>query len=150
MALSAFTGNQTQMIQELKNTPVTMVGFKSRNEITRTDFDSIMLPAAVELIQRTSKLNFLLVLDAEFESFVVGAWLKEAMIRLNHMSKWNRVAVITNTKVINSFSNPLVRVVPGEFRGFNQNELQEAIAWVSEKSIVESDQVDQLFNGNLI
>ncbi len=137
-------------MQSIKNTPVTMVGFKSRNEITRNDFDSIMLPAVVELIQRTSKLNFLLVLDAEFESFAVGAWLKEAMIRLHYMSKWNRVAVITNTQVIKSFSNPIVKAVPGEFRGFNQNELQEAIAWVSERTIRESGHVDQLLDGNLI
>jgi len=132
------------MVKKLKNSSVTMVGFTAPGEITKNDFEFIMLPAIVELVQRTNQLNFLLVLDAEFENFQMGAWLKEAMTRLNYMAKWNRVAVITNTRVIDSFSDLFKDITPGEFRGFNQNELQQATEWVRGQPVIGYEQVLQL------
>lgn len=129
------------MIEELKDTPNTMVGFRATGDITKEDFDQIVLPAVAELVKRTDKLNYLLVLDTAIKNFTIGAWLKDAMLGLNNLGKWNRAAIVTDSDGINAFTGFFSKVVPGEFRGFNHHELDEAIKWVGEQHGVTPVQV---------
>lgn len=122
------------MIEELKNTPNTMVGFRVTGNITKKDFDHIVLPAVAELVSRTDKLNYLLVLVAQEANVIIGAWLKTAMHDLNTSEKWNRAAIVSDSNGIKAFEEDFSKVVPGEFRGFGHEELQEAIKWVGEQS----------------
>ena len=131
------------MIEELKNTPNTMVGFVVRDEVTKEDFDRVVLPAVHELVQRTDKLNYLLVVDTSLKNFTIGAWLKDAMLGLNNINKWNRTAIVTDSVGIQWFTELFSKVVPGEFRGFNHNELKNAIQWVGEQNGITEKQVFQ-------
>ncbi|NOT73342.1 MAG: STAS/SEC14 domain-containing protein [Cyclobacteriaceae bacterium] len=131
------------MIEELKDTPNTMVGFKASGEITKEDFDKIVLPAVAELVQRTGKLNYLLELDTKLSNFTLGAWLKDAMLGLNNLTNWNRAAIVTDSEKIKTFTEVFSKIVPGEFRGFPHDELDEAIKWVGEQSGTSPKQVFQ-------
>lgn len=122
------------MIQELKDTPNTMVGFRAVGEITKEDFDKVVLPAVAELVKRIDKLNYLLILDTPIKEFTFGAWMSDAMLGLNHMTKWNRVAIISDSSSILSFTEIFSKVMPGEFRGYEPSQLQEAINWVGEQN----------------
>lgn len=131
------------MIKELKDTPNTMVGFVVSDEVTKEDFNKVMLPAVSELVQRTDKLNYLLVVDTPLKNFVIGAWLQEAMLGLNNIGKWNRAAIVTDKKGIKRFTELFRKVVLGEFKGFNHSELDKAINWVGEQSGLKEKQVFQ-------
>jgi hypothetical protein len=129
------------MIEELKNTPNTMVAFRATGQITKEDFDHVILPAVAELVKRTDKLNYLLVVDTALKNFTIGAWLKDAMLGLNQLGKWNRAAIITDSEGIKSFTGIFSKVVPGEFRGFSHDQLDEAIKWVGEQDGINPVQV---------
>jgi hypothetical protein len=124
------------MIQELKDTPNTMVAFHATHAVTKEDFDKVVLPAVAELIKRTDKLNYLLILDMSLRNFTFGAWMKDAMLGLNNLNKWNRAAIVSDSYGIKSFADIFSNVVPGEFRGFSHDELDEAIRWVGEEKVV--------------
>ena len=100
------------MIEELKDTPNTMVGFRATGDITKEDFDHVVLPAVAELVKRTDKLNYLLVLDTAIKNFTIGVWLKDAMLGLNNLGKWNRGAIVTDSEGINAFTGLFSQVVP--------------------------------------
>jgi hypothetical protein len=119
------------MITELKNVPNTIVGFRASDSVTKEDFDKTVLPAVAELVQRTGKLNYLMVLDTPLANFSIGAWLEDAMLGLNHLDKWNRAAIVAHSEGIKSFTDFFSKVVPGEFKGYNFDELDAAIFWVS-------------------
>lgn len=131
------------MITELKDTPNTMVAFRATHDVTKEDFDKIVLPAVDELVQRTDKLNYLLVVDTQLKNFTIGAWMRDAMLGLNNINKWNRAAIVTDTEGIKSFTGIFSKVVPGEFRGFTHDELDEAINWVGEQGGFSNKQVFQ-------
>ena len=118
------------MIQELKDTPNTMVGFVATSHVTKEDFDRVVLPAVAELVQRTDKLNYLLVIDRPHINLAIVAWLTDAMLQLNNIDKWDRAAVVYDTKGINSFTELFGKSSTGDFKGFNYNQLDEAIRWV--------------------
>lgn len=121
------------MIQELKDTPNTMVGFMATHDVTKEDFDKIVLPAVAELVKRTDKLNYLFVLETPLKNFTIGAWMTDAMFTLNNINKWNRAAIVTDAEGVKAFTKIFSKVMPGEFRGFNHDELNQAIKWVGEQ-----------------
>lgn len=131
------------MIKELKDTPNTMVGFIASDEVTQAEFDKVILPAVQELVQRTDKLNYLLVVDTPLKNFTIGAWMRDAMLGLNNINKWNRAAIVTDVEGIKWFTELFSKVVPGEFKGFNHNELDRAINWVGEQNGIKEKQVFQ-------
>jgi hypothetical protein len=131
------------MIQTLKDTPNTMIGFVVAHEATKEDFDRVVLPAVYELVNRTDKLNYLFVLETPPKNFMIGGWMKEAMLELNNSNKWNRAAIVTDTEGVKSFTVLFNTEMPGEFKGFNQDELNEAIRWVGEQDENSPKQVFQ-------
>ena len=122
------------MIHHLKNLPSNVVGFQSTGEITETDFTETVIPKVKELIDKTDKLNYLLVLDTSIKNFTIGAWMKDVMMGIKNLTKWNRVAIVSDEEAIRNFTNFFSYLMPGEFKGFKHKDLHEAIDWVSEKS----------------
>lgn len=119
------------MITQIKDIPNTMVGFRASGEVTKEDFDQVLLPAVAELVQRTDELNYMLVLDTPLKNFTFGAWIKDALLGLNNLTKWNRCAIVSDSENINSFTNMFGKVMPGEFKGFKPEQMDMAIAWTS-------------------
>lgn len=111
-----------------------MVAFRATGEVTKEDFDQIVLPAVAELVQRTDKLNYLLVLDTPLKNFTLSAWIKDALLGLNNLTKWNRCAIVSDSDGINSFTNLFGMAMPGEFKGYKPEQLDEAINWVSKET----------------
>lgn len=122
------------MIHFLENLPSNIVGFKATGEITEADFTETVMPKVKALIDKTDQLNYLLVLDTSIKNFTIGAWLKDVMMGIKHLTKWNRAAIVTDVEAIRNFTDFFSYLMPGEFKGFEHKDLQEAIDWVAEKS----------------
>ncbi|MBL7829536.1 MAG: STAS/SEC14 domain-containing protein [Saprospiraceae bacterium] len=126
--------NQFDMIEHLENLPLNIVGFKAVGEITEKDFTDTIIPKVKALIDKTDQLNYLLVLETSLKNFTIGAWMKDAMMGLQHLSKWNKAAIVSDVEAIRKFTNLFSYLMPGEYRGFEHKDLQQAIDWVSEKN----------------
>jgi hypothetical protein len=122
------------MIDYIQDLPSNIVGFKAIGEITEKDFTETVMPKVKALIDKTDKLNCLLVLETSLKNFTVGAWMKDAMMGIKHITKWNRAAIVSDVEAIRSFTDIFSYLIPGEFKGFEHKDLQQAIDWVSEKN----------------
>lgn len=80
------------MIHYLPNLPANIVGFKATGEITEKDFTETVMPKVKALIEKTDTLNYLLVLDTPLKNFTLGACMKDAMMGIKHLTKWNKAA----------------------------------------------------------
>lgn len=121
------------MIQVIENLPSNMVGFKATGEVTEVDFMQTVMPKVKELIAKTNKLNYMLVLDTSIKNFTAGAWFKDATMGIQHLTKWNRAAIVSDVEAIRKFTTVFSLLMPGEFKGFEHKDLQAAIDWASEK-----------------
>ena len=130
------------MLLELKDTPNTMVGFRVSGEDTQDEFYKIVLPAVQELILRTGKLNCLFILDQPAD-FSFGTWLQNSMIETNNTDKWNRVAIVTASGSSIQMGKVFHTIVPGELKIFSNDEVGEAIVWVSEQTSLSKQMVYQ-------
>lgn len=121
------------MITQIPNLPSNMVGFHSSGEVTKDDYD-IVKDKVAALVDKTGKLNYLFFLDNSPKDFTPGAWFQDALLGINNITKWNRIAIVSDSESVIKFTDSFSHVMPGEYRGFHKPQYQEAVDWVSEKT----------------
>ena len=119
------------MITVMNDVPANVVAFRASGEVNKTDYDSILIPAVDSLVKRQGKINFLLVLDTSLKNFSAGAFIKDLGVGLKHFTKWHKMAIVSESGVINSFTNAFSYIAPGEAKGFTHAQMEEAKTWVS-------------------
>ncbi|MFC6096378.1 STAS/SEC14 domain-containing protein [Flavobacterium qiangtangense] len=124
------------MIEQIKNLPDNMVGFRASGEVSKDDFE-IVHKKVEQLVDKTGKLNYMLFLDTPPSEFTVGAWWEDALLGIKNITKWNRAAIISDSETVDKFTAVFSKVMPGEFKVFQKNDLERAIDWTSEKIEVE-------------
>ncbi|MBC7851223.1 MAG: STAS/SEC14 domain-containing protein [Chitinophagaceae bacterium] len=122
------------MITAIHNIPQNMVAFRATGTVSSEDFERIVMPAVNKLVELTGELNYLMIIDTDLKNFTLGAWWQDALLGIKKIMKWRRAAIVSNSEGIRKFTDIFSVVMPGEFRGFDSNELENAITWVSEKS----------------
>ena len=88
------------MITHLKELPESMVGFRAEGEITKEDFDNVVMPAVKKAVDRNKELNYMLELDTSIKNFTIGAWVKDAALGIINLSKWHRVAIRSSVRLV--------------------------------------------------
>jgi len=126
------------MIQQIES-PQNVVAFKATGEVTKNDYQTILLPAVEKLVNQIDEINFLFLIDTEIESFTAAAWMQDAWVGLKNLSKWNRSAIVTDSEKAISFTNAFSYMVPGEFKGFKKEAFNEAMNWVEGNDAKEID-----------
>ena len=118
------------MITQIPGLPSNMVGFRSSGVVTKEDFEIVKMQVS-ELVKKTGKLNYLLFLDNSPKDFTMGAWLQDALLGINNITKWNRAAIVSDSDTVIKFTDAFSVVMPGEYRGFHKEEYDMAVDWVS-------------------
>ncbi len=119
------------MVSIITDLPSHVVGIRAAGIITHADFETVLKPALEDLQRRTGKLNYLLLLETPVSNFTAGAWIDDIVVGLKHFTHWNRIAVVTDEKFVEKFSNAFDFIVPGKSKGFTLSELAKAKEWVS-------------------
>jgi hypothetical protein len=109
------------------------VGFTLTGEITKDEYDNVIMPAVKEITDHSSTLNMLLVINTDLSNFTVGAWMKDALLGLKNLIKFHRVALVSDSQIVKNITSMANLVVPGEYKNFLMTEESEAKVWVSEK-----------------
>jgi hypothetical protein len=122
------------MLTPIENLPPYVFGVKARGEVTSDDLKDVLLPGLQALSKKYDEIYYILVLETEVENFTAGAWVQDAMAGLKHITQWKKMAIVSDQKAVENFTDVFSYVTPGEAKGFSLEELDEAIAWVSLKS----------------
>lgn len=120
------------MITIIPDTPENVAAFKASGEITREDFENLVIPHVKTKVNTFNELNYLLLLDTDLNNFTAGAWLQDALLGLQNITKWNRAAIVTDKKAVQNFTEIFSVLIPGEFRSFDKDDVYNAICWCSE------------------
>jgi SpoIIAA-like len=122
------------MIYHLHNLPSNIVGFNAIGEINEKEFSETVLPKVKARINKTDQLNYLLVHETTVKNFTVDGWMKDALMNIKLLTKWNRAAIVSDVETIRNFTAFFSYLMPGEFKGFEHKDMLKAIDWVAEKT----------------
>lgn len=121
------------MIEIIKDLPPHVTGFRAMGKVTKDDYEKVVIPAVDNLVKKSGKINFLLLLDTDVSNFSMGAWFDDALIGLKHFTRWHRIAIVSNQDTVKKITNIFGHMIPGKVKGFKIVDLVEAKKWVSEK-----------------
>ncbi len=122
------------MIEKLDNIAAHVAGFRASGKITKEDYDNVVSPEVDRLAQKHGHIHFLLVLDTDVSNYSPGAWMKDALLGIKHLSKWKKMAIVSDQKGVEKVTDFISPLIPGESKGFSSSELEAAKAWVSTES----------------
>lgn len=116
----------------MNDLPPNVVGIHATGDVTQDDYEQVLLPRIDSLAKRQKEINYLLFLETDVTNFSLGAWWDDLKMGLKHFSQWNKIAVVTNEKGVEWFSNVFTHFIPGNSRGFPLDQLEEAKKWIAE------------------
>ena len=118
------------MIEIIENLPGNVVGLKATGEVTRKDYLDVVIPAVDKALKQNAKLRLYYDLGAQFTGIDLGAEWEDLRVGIEHFSRWERVAVVTDVAWIRHMVGALRFLMPGEIRVFTAAQGSEARNWI--------------------
>ena len=120
------------MIEIMTDLPGNVIGFRATGKVTKTDYETVLMPAVASHSKKFNKINFLLWVDTDLSNYTFGAWVDDALVGLKHFTHWHKVAIVSHSDTAKKITNIFGHLVPGIYKGFQTSELDTAKTRVAE------------------
>jgi SpoIIAA-like len=118
------------MIEIIENLPGNVVGLKATGEVTRKDYLDVVIPAVNKALKQNAKLRLYYELGSQFTGIDLGAEWEDLKVGIEHYSRWERVAVVTDVAWIRHMVGALRFLMPCEIRVFAADHAADARKWI--------------------
>ena len=118
------------MIERQPNFPVNVVAIACRGLVTKSDYETELIPAIDQALAANPKIRLYYQIGADFKSFEPGAMWDDFKIGMEHLTRWERVAVVTDVDWIKQSARLFGFLIPADTKSFALSEAAEARAWI--------------------
>ncbi len=119
------------MIALLQDFPENVVACLAKDQVTKQDYEQVVIPAVERALDRNAKIRCYYELSPEFKGFEAGAAWEDAKVGVEHLTSWERVAVVTNVEWVRIATNIFRFLMPAQVRVFSIAESAEAKRWIT-------------------
>lgn len=119
------------MIERIPDLPDDVVGLTAKGKITANDYESVVIPAVEAVLKKQGKIRLLYHIGSEFTGFTPGALWRDARVGFKHISKWEKVAVVSDVGWIRGSTRLWGIAMPGEVKVCSNDQLSEAKEWLT-------------------
>lgn len=120
------------MIEHLKDFPANVVAFVCHGRVTKQDYDTVLVPAVNEALRSGNKLRIYYETGDDFR-IEPGAMWEDFKTGMEHLTRWERMAVVTDIDWIKNTMRFFSFMMPGEMKTFPRTDAAQARAWVTGK-----------------
>jgi hypothetical protein len=106
------------MLTIIKDLPDNVLGVSGEGKITGKDYETVLIPAIAEKFKANKKLRMLYHLGVNFTGFDLSAMLDDAKMGMKHLSAWDRIALVSDHEMINTFAKFFGHMMSCELRIF--------------------------------
>ena len=118
------------MIEALKDFPDNIVAVACEGHVTRRDYETVLVPAVERALKRHKKVRLYYRIGVGFEAIDPGAVWEDFKIGMEHLLRWERIAVVTDVDWIRHTMRAFSFLIPGEMRIFPSSEAAKARDWI--------------------
>lgn len=119
------------MISLIQDVPSHVAAFRASGEVTKEDYEALVLPVVDNIAKQHGHIHFMLVLETNVSNFTIGAWWEDILLGLKKFTKWKKIAIVSNQEWVDKFTTLFSPLMPGESKGFALDELETAKEWVA-------------------
>ena len=117
------------MIKVIDDMPPGTVGLEAVGKVTAEDYQQVLAPALEKALSR-QEVRLMYVLGKEFDSYAPQAAWADTKLWASNMKAWERIAVVSDADWIEHSLEALGRLVPGDIKVFETDEVLEAKRWL--------------------
>jgi hypothetical protein len=118
------------MIEHLKNFPDSVLAFVCKGHVTKADYDAVLVPAVITALKKQDKVRLYYETAADFVGIDPGAIWEDFKVGMEHLARWERVAVVTDVEWIKQTMRFFSFIMPGAMKSFPTSETAQARAWI--------------------
>lgn len=119
------------MIELLTDFPDNIAAFRCKGQVTKADYAKVLLPAALEKLRTHDKVRLYYEVDQDFSGFDPGAMWEDFKVGIEHLTRWEKIAVVTDVEWIRSAVRFFSFLIPATTKLFSRSEAAQARMWVS-------------------
>jgi hypothetical protein len=112
--------------------PSNVVAIACEGRVTRKDYDEVLVPAVTAALQRHDKVRLYYEITPQVAGMEPGAIWEDFLVGMEHLLRWERIAVVTDVAWIRHTVNAFRFLLPGKVRIFGGGETVAARAWITE------------------
>ena len=119
------------MIEYLTNFPDNVLAFVCKGRVTKTDYDTVLVPAVMRALKTHDKVRLYYETAGDFTGIDPGAMWEDFEVGMEHLSRWERIAVVTDVEWIEQTMRFFSFLMPGAMKLFSTSEAAQAREWIS-------------------
>lgn len=118
------------MIKILDGFPDSVVALTAEGHVSAEDYERVVIPRVNEALARHGKVRLYYELGSSFDGIDASAAWEDFKLGLEHLSRWEKMAVVTDVRWIRMTLNAFRFVMPGKLRVFDTTHAADARSWV--------------------
>jgi SpoIIAA-like len=119
------------MIETLKDFPADTVAVRCSGFVTKADYDQVLLPEVARALKTNERLRLYYEIAPDFSGISTGAMWEDFWVGMQHLTRWKRIAVVTDVPWIEQMVVMFGFLLPGATKVFRVGEEAEARAWLT-------------------
>jgi hypothetical protein len=119
------------VIERLSNFPDNVVAIRCKGRVTKADYDSVLVPAVESALKKRDKIRIYYEITPDFSGFDPGAMFEDFKVGMGHITRWERIALVTDVEWIKHMMQLFSLITPGETKVFPTSQADEARAWIA-------------------
>lgn len=123
------------MIEQLQGFPENVVALAGRGQVTKADYVSTLLPAVERALAGHDRLRLYYELGTDFAGIDADATLEDFKIGMEHLTRWERAAVVTDVRWIAHAVSLFSFLMPGAMKLFATKDVDQARSWIVSASL---------------
>ena len=120
------------MIEVLGGFPPTVLSFACNGQVTRQDYETVLLPAVEYALTQHEKIRLYYQINTGFSGIEPGAMWDDFKVGMEHLFRWDRIAVVTDVEWIRHTFKAFSFVIPCAAQVFRLEEVPAAKEWIIE------------------
>ncbi|KUJ80677.1 hypothetical protein AVO45_06485 [Ruegeria marisrubri] len=101
-------------------------------EVTSRDYNNILVPAVEKALTEHDRIRLLVIMGQDFEGYDLGAAWADTKLGLGHWRGFDRVAVVTDHRWVQTGVRLAAPIMPCPVQVFDLAELETARRWIRE------------------
>lgn len=119
------------MIEVLKSFPDNVLAFVCHGHVTKADYDTVLVPAVENTLKGRNKVRLYYETAPDFRGLDPGAMWEDFKVGMEHFTRWEQVAVVTDVEWIKHTVQLFGFLMPARIKIFPSSETEKARAWIS-------------------
>ncbi len=119
------------MIERLKDFPANVTAFVCKGRVTKEDYETVLVPAVSTALKANDKVRLYYETATDFSGIDPGAVLTDFKVGMEHFTRWERIAVVTDVGWIRHTMQFFSFMMPAQMKIFPLSQAAEARRWIA-------------------